>query len=159
MKTTKFSEHQPGILCRMLFDAYSGDPGIVARYKKDWEEFDSFVFDNLVIMDRNGFVSVDGLEPVGFVSWDPRKLPESLEIGHNCILTRHKGQGKGKKQLQLALGQIQLRNPKKVIVKTGNTPFFLAARKMYESAGFCIERIVAADDPSVPEVVEYVMLL
>lgn len=30
-------------------------------------------------------------KPIGFVSWNPTNLPESTEIGHNCILTKYKG--------------------------------------------------------------------
>jgi len=59
----------------MLFDAYSASAELVSLYKKDWQEFDAFVFENLHFMNDNGFVSIEDGFPVGFMSWDPRQLP------------------------------------------------------------------------------------
>ncbi len=143
----------------MLMDAYSQVQEIVDRHKTDWQEFDNFVFDNLSFMDKCGFVSVENDEPIGFVSWDPRKLPESIEIGHNCIIGRFKGEGHGSRQLGHALKIMTERKPCRIIVKTGNSDFFAPARKMYLSAGFEVERIIKSDDPSVPEVVEFSLKL
>ena len=155
MHMSKFSEHQRGILFKMLMDAYSTAPEIVSRHRQSWRDFDNFVYDNPSILDKCGFVTVFDGQPVGFVSWDPRKLPESIEIGHNCVLCTFKGRGIGLRQLNQALEILRVKNLCKILVKTGNTPFFLPARKMYESAGFTVERITKNNDPGVPEVVEY----
>lgn len=49
---------------------------------------------------------LDG-EPIGHILWDPRNIPEYVEIGHNCIITKYKGNGFGKRQLQEAVDRIQ----------------------------------------------------
>ncbi len=159
MKYFEFSRFHRGILNEMLMDAYSQAQQIVDRHKSDWQEFDNFVFNNLNFMDKCGFVSVENDEPIGFVSWDPRKLPDSMEIGHNCIIGKFKGKGYGSRQLGHALKTMAERKPSRILVKTGNTDFFMPARKMYQSAGFEDERIIKSDDPSVPEVVEFSLKL
>ncbi len=143
----------------MLMDAYQASFELVERFKKSWQEFDDFVFGNLGIMDKNGFVMTKQGRPIGFSSWDPRQLPESIEIGHNCIIKEFQGSGLGKMQLGETLRQIKQRSPKQIFVKTGNTPFFLPARRMYESSGFEIVAVSKRDDSAVPEVVEYMQNL
>ena len=82
-----------GTLAALLRDAYSFDSRWEVAYGGSWREFDAFFFDHPEIADRYGFFSVlDGV-PIGFVSWDPRRLPESVEIGHNCIRSDWKGRG------------------------------------------------------------------
>lgn len=159
LRFANFSEYQRGILVQMLLDAYQAATELVERHKKSWLEFDNFVFDNLGIMDKNGFVMVKDGKPVGFASWDPRNLPESVEIGHNCVNIEYQGFGFGIVQLDEVVRRIKERNPKVILVKTGNIPFFLPARRMYESSGFAIVAITNQDDPSVTEVVEYVLRL
>ena len=99
-----------------------------------WREFDTFFFDHPEIADRCGFFSVlDGV-PIGFVSWDPRRLPESVEIGHNCIRSGWKGRGFGTRQMQEAIRRISVARPRKIFVVT-SAPL-LSAQRMYERAGF-----------------------
>lgn len=50
--------------------------------------------DNPHIAEFSGFMTVLEGKPIGFVSWNPTNLPESTEIGHNCILTQYKGNGR-----------------------------------------------------------------
>lgn len=45
--------------------------------------------------------------PRGFVTWDPRKRPDYVEIGHNGIREKYKRQGYGHKQLEEALCRIK----------------------------------------------------
>ncbi|WP_216626421.1 GNAT family N-acetyltransferase [Paenibacillus phytohabitans] len=73
-------------------------------------------------------------EAVGFVSWDPRNLPEVAEIGHNCIASAHKGKGYSKMQLQEAVNRILQNDVRKIIVTTNDD--LVPARRMYESIGF-----------------------
>lgn len=139
----------------MLMDAYSQTQGIVEKHKYDWLDFDNFVYDNLIFMDKCGFVTVMNEQPIGFITWDPRKLPDSMEIGHNCIIGKYKGYGHGSWQLKKAIEIMAERKPSRILVKTGNTDFFESARKMYLSAGFVATDVCKTDDLSVPEVVEF----
>jgi len=152
-----FDQCERGTLVRLLLNSYGKEEQLVARYQNDWHEFDSFVFTNLFIMNRCGFVTVEQNEPIGFISWDPRLLPDSVEMGHNCIIPGYQNVGKGKEQLLHGLQQIELLNPAKVVVKTGHSSFFLPARKMYESVGFSVVRKLQQDDPVVSTVIEYEM--
>ena len=43
-----------------------------------------------------GFVTCYKGEPIGFICWDPRNRPEYVEIGHNGIRAKYKGNGFGK---------------------------------------------------------------
>ena len=73
-------------------------------------------------------------KPIGFVSWNPMKLPESAEVGHNCIATQYKGNGYGKRQMREAVRRIKERGAKKIIVWTNER--LIPAQRTYESAGF-----------------------
>lgn len=154
----RFDHLERGEILQLLMDSYSKDPRLVARYSRDWEEFDTFVFNNLDIMNRCGFVTLHHEQPSGFISWDPRQLPNSIEIGHNCIVSAHQHMGKGREQLECALHRIRLLNPKVIIVRTGSTPFFLPARKMYQGAGFLEKRRIHCDELLVPEVIQFELL-
>lgn len=136
MKESEFKYHPIGTLYNLLLDSYSLDMNLTNAYKEDWLKFDEFVFNNLNFMNNCGYISLINNQPAGFITWNPEKLPESIEIGHNCIINKHKNKGYGKKQLSLALNKIKLLDPKSIVVKTGNSPFFIPAVKMYESAGF-----------------------
>lgn len=96
----KISNFDRGILYQLLFDAYSFDGRYAECFNKDWKEFDDFFYDNLEIADRFGFITTLDGNPIGHISWDPRNMPEYVEIGHNCIATKYKGKGYGKIQLQ-----------------------------------------------------------
>ena len=123
-----------GTLAALLRDAYSFDFRWEEAYGGSWREFDTFFFDHPEIADRCGFFSVlDGV-PIGFVSWDPRRLPESVEIGHNCIRSGWKGRGFGTRQMQKAIRRISVARPRKIFVVT-SAPL-LSAQRMYERAGF-----------------------
>ena len=61
-------------------------------------------------------------------------MPECIEIGHNCIATKYKGNKYGKMQLQEAVNRIINKNVKKIIVTTDEQ--LLPAQKNYESVGF-----------------------
>ena len=86
------------------------------------------------IADKYGFITALDGEPIGHISWDPRNLPEYVAIGHNCIATKYKGNGYGKRQLQEAIDRIrQYDGIKKIIVGTNSN---LIAPHNYESVGF-----------------------
>lgn len=132
----KVSDFNRGILLELLKDAYSFDCRYEQTYNPDWQAFDNFFFDNLEIADKYGFITTLNNEVIGFVFWDPRNMPEYVKIGHNCIASKHKGNGYSKIQLQEAVNRITHYDVRKIIVSTNDdlTP----AQRMYECVGFTI---------------------
>lgn len=131
----KISDFDRGILYQLLFDAYSFDTRCAECWNVDWKEFDDFFYDNLEIADRCGFITTLEGKPIGHISWDPRNVPEYVEIGHNCIAAKYKGKGYGKKQLQEAISRISTNKElNKIIVGTNSK--LAAAPGNYESVGF-----------------------
>ncbi len=131
----KISDFNRGILFRLLADSYSFDPRWQEHFAADWLAFDHFFFDNLPIADQCGFITTLNDEPIGHISWDPRNRPEYVQIGHNCITTRCKGNGYGKMQLQEAIRRIRQNDGIRKIVVTTNDRL-IAAQRNYESVGF-----------------------
>lgn len=130
----KVSDFKRGTLYELLKDAYSFDHRYENYCSSDWREFDDFFYDNLQIADKYGFFTTLNEEAIGFVSWDPRNMPEYAIIGHNCISSKHKGYGYGKIQLQEAVNRITQNEVKKIIVTTNDD--LIPAQHMYESVGF-----------------------
>lgn len=132
-----------GTLRGLLIDAYAFDARIRDACGQSWREFDDFFFDNPSVADSCGFITASEGEPIGFVSWDPRKAPASVEIGHNCVAAAHKGNGYGKAQLREAIRRILPRGPETIIVSTNEA--LIPAQRMYEGVGF---RRVAVREPA-----------
>ena len=130
----KISDFNRGILFKLLTDAYSYDPRNKQCWSEDWRVFDDFFFDNLQIADKCSFITIIDDIAIGFVSWDPRNIPQHVEIGHNCIAVKYKGNGYGKIQLQEAVNRIVKSKVNKIIVTTNSK--FIPAQRMYESIGF-----------------------
>ena len=119
-----------------------------SRYwQKQWQEFDDFFYDNPQIAEKYGFITVLADKPIGFVSWDPRKLPEVAEVGHNCIATAHKSNGYGGRQMREAVNRIIAQGAKKIIVCTNEK--LVAAQRTYESVGFRF--VKKSEEPICPE--------
>ena len=155
----KISEFPRGTLYRQLKDAYSFDENCQKAWDGMWKEFDDFFCDNVQsIADLYGFVTaVDGV-PVGHISWDPRNRPDSVTIGHNCILTQYKGRGYGKLQLQEAVRRIREYGVGKIVVTTNELTF--AAQKNYESVGFIkVAERANPDTPFAGRYIDYEMIL
>lgn len=130
----KFSEFQRGTMFELLKDSYSFESRYEGDWITNWKEADDFFYDNLQIADECGFITTLNGALIGFICWDPRKMPEYIEIGHNCISTKYKGNKYGKMQLQEAVNRITKKNVKKIIVTTDEQ--LLPAQKNYESVGF-----------------------
>ena len=130
----KVSDFDRGILLDLLTDAYSFDCRYEQNCNSDWQAFDDFFFDNLHIADKYGFVTMLNDEAIGFISWDLRNMPAYAEIGHNCIATKHKGNGYGKAQLREAVNRIIQNKVEKIIVTTNSD--LIPAQRMYEHIGF-----------------------
>ncbi|MFI3236613.1 MAG: hypothetical protein R3Y47_01140 [Lachnospiraceae bacterium] len=97
-----------GTLYRLLADAYSFDERCLELWEADWKEFDNFFYGNLSIADTCGFITMLDGDPIGMASWDPRKLPEYVEIGHNCIITKYKGNRYGKGNFKRQLIELRI---------------------------------------------------
>jgi GNAT superfamily N-acetyltransferase len=138
IKYRKISDFNRGILVELLKDAYSFDSRYEERWFSNWEDCDNFYFDNLEIADTYGFVTTLNDEPIGFAVWDPRNMPDYAEIGHNCIVSKHKGKGYGKIQLQEAVNRICQTDVRKIIVTTDDV--LIPAQGMYKSVGFKFDK-------------------
>ena len=139
-----------GDFFKMLKSAYAeilvDDAKHREQYLKDWQKFDDEVFNNPDTVGKCVRISfVDG-EVVGFMSYDPRNLPDFGIVGQNCVLPEFRGQGYGREQIEEILKIFKERGAKKVIVTTGDSAFYLPARKNYESIGF--REISRAPKPS-----------
>ena len=130
----KITEFSRGTLAALLKDGYSFEPRFEEYWQGQWQEFDDFFYDNPHIAEFSGFMTVLDGKPIGFVSWNPTKLPESAEVGHNCIATKYKGNDYGKRQMQEAVRRIKEQGAKKIIVWTNER--LIPAQHTYESAGF-----------------------
>ncbi len=144
-----------GQLAHMLQAAYAPllrNPLWQAEAQK-WDDFDTLVFDNLDTVGRAVFISeVDG-KPIGFMSHDPRNAPQSVRLGHNCVLPEYQSRGVGTKQLHEAINR--LASVETIRVSTGEQPFFEPARRMYAAAGFIeVGRHPGGPDPAY-DVIEY----
>lgn len=132
----RFTDFPRGTMYEILADAYSYDERNKTVWDENWVQSDDFFYDNPEIADRYGIVTcLDGF-PIGFVTWDPRKRPEYVEIGHNAIREAYKGRGYGRMQLSEAIRRIkEYEGLKRIIVCTNSN---LVAPKNYESVGFCL---------------------
>ena len=155
----KISEFSKGILYNQLVDAYSFNNKCKETWNDMWKEYDDFFFDNLDIADKYAFITVLDGKPIGHISWDPRNRPDYVEIGHNCILTKYKGNGYGKLQLQEAIRRIkEYADLKKIIVTTNEIT--LPAQKNYESVGFIkIRERVNNETPFSGNYIDYEIVL
>lgn len=151
-----------GTLFSLLARSYSewaaADPGLLAEWERGWRQYDEDVHCHPESVGQSGFVSCLGGSAVGFGSWDPRAFP-TAHVGHNCILPAFRGSGHGTVQLERITTLLRDAGFTRAVARTGDIPFFAAARRMYESRGFVA---VASDAPgsAVPfRVIEYQLVL
>lgn len=130
----KFTEFPRGTLYDILQDAYSFNPRNKKIWGEDWRESDDFFYDNPKIADNYGFVTCVNDIPIGFVTWDPRHIPEYVEIGNNGIREQYKRKGYGHMQLEEAIRRIKEYEGLQRIIVCTNSNFI--APKNYESVGF-----------------------
>ena len=155
IKFKKMSDFNRGIIFELLKDAYSFDCRYEQRWYSNWRTCDNFFFDNLQIADKYGFITTLNDEAIGFVSWDPRNMPEYAEIGYNCIASKHKSNGYGKIQLQEAVNRITQNYVRKIIVTTNDD--LIPAQRMYESVGFTIYQ--KRKNQNIEDFIDYVYYL
>lgn len=149
------SEFSRGTLYNQLLDAYSFNLEFKKNYNNMWKEYDDFFYDNLSIADKCGFVTVvDGI-PIGHITWDPRN-PQYIRIGHNCIITKYKGNGYGKLQFENAIKIISHYKVRKIVVTTNE--ILKSAQKNYESVGF--KKVAVRDNTSfIGKYIDYELYL
>lgn len=154
-----FDDYKQGILYNQLVDAYSFNSKWQEKFDNQWKEYDDFFYDNLKFTNKCGFITVLNGEPIGHISWDPRNLPKYVQVGHNCIITKHKGNGYGKIQLEEALRRIKLYNGiKKIIVTTNEN--LIPAQHNYESGGFKFkQKRKNIESPFSGEYIDYEIIL
>lgn len=135
----KITEFPRGTLAALLRDGYSFEPRFEQNWHSQWQEFDNFFYDNPRIAEFSGFMTVLEGKAIGFVSWNPTNLPESTEVGHNCIMTKYKGNGYGRRQMQEAVRRMMAQGAKKLVVWTNEV--CVPAQRTYESAGFRLVKV------------------
>lgn len=147
-----------GTLLALLRDAYGFDARFSSLWDETWQATDAFYVEHPQLA-RFGFVTLLGAAPIGFLVWDPRKMPEAAEIGYNCIASAYKGRGFGKKQLQEAVTRIKQAGARKILVTTDD--ILLPAQRMYESVGFVRVGTRKSDTPGdfVREHIDYEYLI
>ena len=134
-----------GTIYKMLKEAYSFDERYFQSEQEKWKtEADDFFFDHLHIADMCVFITTINNEPIGVVMWDPRKLPEEVVIGHNCIIPKYKGNGYVRMQMEEAIRRILQQGAKKITVSTNAD--LIPAQRMYESVGFEFDRREPTDE-------------
>lgn len=156
----EFKDFEKGILHQQLVDAYSFNEHCKDFWEDYWLEYDTYFFNHLKFTNSCGFVLVLNGEPIGHISWDPRKHSEYVIIGHNCILNKYKGMGYGHILLQEAIDRIkkQYNNLKKIIVTTNE--ILVAAQRNYESVGFILKgKRINTDSPFAGDYIDYELKL
>ena len=131
-----FIDFPRGTMYEILKDAYSFDSRNKEIWDDNWKKSDDFFYYNPEIARKYSLVTcIDGV-PIGFVTWDPRNIPDYVEIGNNGIREKYKGNGYGHMQLAEALSRIkQYPGLKRIIVCTNEK---LIAPRNYESVGFSL---------------------
>ena len=140
----RLGDFDRGILFEMLTDAYSFNHKYEETYSFGWRECDDFFFDNLHIAEKCCFVTTLNDKAIGFICWDPRNIPNCVDIGHNCICSRYKGNGYGKIQLKEAINRIIQSGAKSITVMTNDD--LIPAQRNYESAGFTIREVKSEEN-------------
>lgn len=103
-----------------------------------WEQYATDIRENPATVGACIFLTCLDGQICGFGSWDPRPDPVygRASVGHNCILPEYRQRGLGRRQISEILDRLRRRGACGCQVTTGAHPFYLPARKMYESCGF-----------------------
>jgi GNAT superfamily N-acetyltransferase len=146
------SRFAPGALAGMIKKSYAALVEECPEYweteNENWEDFDRGVFTYPESVGECAFISLLDGEPVGLASYDPRQAPQYGIVGQNCVLPEYQGRGFGKEQIAETLRRFRERGMRAARVTTSAHPFFLPARKMYESLGFReFRRFAGGPDP------------
>ncbi|MBN1361779.1 MAG: GNAT family N-acetyltransferase [Sedimentisphaerales bacterium] len=151
-------QFERGTLFELLCESYAGlleaKPAWAATYRERWRHFDDFVFDHPDSIGRLLVSCIDD-RPLGFVSWDPRRLPQEGRIGQNCIVPSQRGHGYGSLQIRQAVAILTAQGARRIVVDTDSHAFFALARQMYLSCGFTEVSHTPSEDFGGMELVRY----
>jgi len=129
-----------GIIYRLLTESYANlldqKPAFKADYIASWKKADEDTFDHPETIGKSTLISTYQDAPIGFISWDPRKVPDLGIIGQNCILPDWRGYGFGKQQIEMVINIFKSQYTASIQVTTDNHPFFIPAQRTYKSCGF-----------------------
>jgi GNAT superfamily N-acetyltransferase len=155
-----FSSLQAGDIFLSLQRIYQDYPYESVETKNDWEtnwiEYDKLVFSNMATVGRAGFASFVDDQLIGFCSWDSRKAPECIIVGHNGVLPEYRGQRYGIAQINKMLELFRKQGYQKAYVTTGENDFFVPAQKMYTASRFVeLERLAQNGN----KVIKYIIQL
>ncbi|UCG42580.1 MAG: GNAT family N-acetyltransferase [candidate division WOR-3 bacterium] len=130
----------PGTLLSLLTESHQDLTDTYAERwsgeAENWAAFDTDAFQRPDSAGKCVFVTRLGADIIGFGSYDPRGLPETGKVGHNCILPAHRQKGYGSRQLEEIVRRLKTLGARKVMATTSEHPFYLPAREMYMSMGF-----------------------
>lgn len=131
----------PGGVRRLLEESYAALLPFLSLETRtgllrDWGAYDEAITEEPETIGSAGFLSWLDENLVGFSSWDPRKHPEVVEIGHNCIVPGFRGRGFGTMQIRESLAILAAAGFRKARVRTDEHPFFGPALRMYQKCGF-----------------------
>ncbi len=134
LKFSGIAEYKPGVIFSLLSQSFA------ELWNDELEEkirqCDKEIFENPDTIGACTFISVLNGKPIGMASWNSRQGPELGIIGYNCILPEYQGKGFGKAQIKEVFKRLKEQRFKKIIVTTGEHPFFESADKMYLACGF-----------------------
>lgn len=106
------------------------------RWAQDWKEYDELLFNNPDTVGNAGFTTFLNNKLSGFCSWDPRKSPDQVIVGHNGVLPEFRKNGIGVLQITEMINIFEKAGYKQIFASTGNEIFFEPAQKMYLKCGF-----------------------
>ncbi|MGA2533394.1 MAG: GNAT family N-acetyltransferase [Candidatus Aminicenantales bacterium] len=147
------SLYPPGTLSDLIHRSYAGliqeRPAYWKQECEKWDDFDRQSFAHPDTIGKCVFVSCLDDKSIGLASYDPRHEPHFGLIGQNCVLPEYRGRGFGKQQILEILRRFGESHTRLARVSTSEHPFFLPARKMYESLGFKeVRRFAGGPDPA-----------
>jgi len=120
----------------IYFDYKNINNSLYLEWSKSWKEYDEFIFNNPNTVGEAGFATFVNSTFSGFCSWDPRKAPDNVIVGHNGVLHEFRGKGIGVIQVKEMINRFKKAMYKNIIVSTGDEKFFIPAQKMYMRCGF-----------------------
>ncbi|HVP91036.1 MAG TPA: GNAT family N-acetyltransferase [Terriglobales bacterium] len=143
----------PGMLADIVRRSYAElierSPLHWAGEAAKWDDFDRETFAHPETVGKCLFVSRLDDETVGLASYDPREAPSYGIVGQNCVLPEFRGRGFGTLQISEILRRFREKEIRTARVTTSGHPFFLPARRMYESLGFKeVRRFAGGPDPN-----------
>ncbi|MFW5828898.1 MAG: N-acetyltransferase family protein [Planctomycetota bacterium] len=141
--TCRFRSPTPddrGLIAELLEASYAellaARPEQAVAYRAAWAATDRDTFDHPDTIGRCVLISERDGDAVGFVSWDPRRLPEEGEIGQHCIAPAHRGHGLGTAQVREAMRLLREGGARRIVASTEDHPVFAPAAALYRACGF-----------------------